>query len=624
MMSKRYPHYLYTARGGRWPTEVVIVGVTGAFTEERPGSRVRGEVLLGWHARCLRKREGVYGLVCTWSGRTVSGFWETLSRHVRHGGTVWVISHHCPRVWALLGLWAQLEGGEWYVHRRRSRLPSLENLPMRGLRPDSDGTDTVPAPTTLSPMPQYQSGLLVLEDPPCIIRMHRAGRPGSVCWVDTRNYAVAVPEALGPGPDAVSYCASWFLNFHQAAQDYHLGSLQATAGSQAMHAFLYNYKKGMVYVHNQRQSLELEGRSYYGGRCEVFRFGSGDSALWHLDFRSQYAAVGATQFVPVRLCDYLSYPGGSEASRLSRQGAVIADVTVQTPEPAYPLRRGREVIFPTGRFRTTLAGPELNDALERDRIVQWHALATYEAEPALTEYMRAVYRLRCQAEALSDKALAATAKQLLVSLVGKFGQRSWYWEPVWIDYVQAPYCEWHGRNEKGEIVRYRSVAWNTEREVPGGFAPNAVVSVAAWITSEARRVLLTAIRVAGWEHVHYVDTDALIVDRIGLGRLQLDGWVRPGQLGKLSVKSGPCKVEIRGIKYYVVDGQVTCAGLPKGVCTDAGDGRHYWYRQSPAAAVRSGQQPAATTTLGTYQRAPAYRHGVVGDDGKVTPFHLEA
>jgi hypothetical protein len=298
-------------------------------------------------------------------------------------------------------------------------------------------------------------------------------------------------------------------------------------------------------------------------------------------------------------------------------------VTVRTPEPAYPLRRGREVIYPTGVFRTVLAGPELTDALERNRIATWHALAVYEAEPILVEYMRSIYRLRCEAEAHENRALADTAKRLLVCLVGKFGQRSWYWEPVWVDYVQAPYCEWHGKNEKGEIVRYRSVAWNTEREVPGGFAPDAVVSVAAWITSEARRVLLAAIRIAGWEHVFYVDTDALIVDQIGLERLRADGWIRPGQLGKLSVKSGPCRVEIRGIKYYVVDGAVTCAGLPKGVCMDAGDGRHYWYRQSPAASVRKGQQPSALATLGTYQRTPEYRHGVVGPDGRVTPIHEE-
>jgi hypothetical protein len=93
-------------------------------------------------------------------------------------------------------------------------------------------------------------------------------------------------------------------------------------------------------------------------------------------------------------------------------------------------------------------------------------------------------------------------------------------------------------------------------------------------------------------------------------------------LGALTVRATPRYCEIRGVKYYVSDGKVTCAGLPKGHVVDLGDGVHFARYLSATEQVRKGLRPEAVVLHGTYQRAEPYRLGTVGPDGTVTPIRL--
>lgn len=620
---KRYPHYLYPAKGGRWPGQVAVVAVSGAWQDETSAQSVRHENLVSWHVCCLRKRSGRYWIAATYAGVQPREFWRIVYDYAQHGGSTWLFSDQCPRVWALLRLWQEIESERLRLFGNDPGRDYVDSDQLSGVRsraslpPTGAGAEPVPGVRGQPP------GYLVLEDPPCIARLGVAGQPGWFQWVDSRNYGVDPARTAAQPAEQARELAEWFMAFHQAAKTYYLGSLQATAGSQAMHAFRNYYLKDTIYVHCERATLELEGRAYYGGRAEAFGIGHIDTPLYHVDFRAQYGAVCADTQLPVRLGAYHSSGGGPEADRALRSGAAIADVTVCTEEPAYPLERDGVVIWPVGTFRTVLAGPELDDALHLRRVRSCHAVAEYELEPALAHYAQALYRLRCQAEASGNAAIASLAKRLLVSLPGKLGQRSRYWEnapDVWLD---EPYAEWWGKNEAQEWNRYRSIAWTVHREVCAGWAADSVPAVAAWITSEARMRLLRAIRIAGWQHVFYCDTDSLFLDQIGYDRLAVADSAVSAGLGELYRKGGPHRVEIRGVKYYVEDDSVTCAGLPAGQYADAGDGRHYWYRQSPARSVKGRERPGTESVLLSYGRADSYRHGIVGPDGRVTPIRLE-
>jgi hypothetical protein len=298
-------------------------------------------------------------------------------------------------------------------------------------------------------------------------------------------------------------------------------------------------------------------------------------------------------------------------------------VTIDTGEPAYPLRRNTDTIYPVGRFTTTLAGPELADALDHNRVKQLHWAAWYEMGRPLSSFCDTIYALRCRAEEEENKPLAAYSKRLLVTLPGKIGQRSKVWEESPKGDGDVLYGEWFGRSTTGFPTRYRSIAGYVQREVDMGFAPDSVPAMASFVTSAGRIRLLQAIRCAGWDHVYYCDTDSLFVDQAGRDRLELGGWIKPGVLGKLQVKSGPGPVEIRGIKYYVEDGRTVCAGMPRGIAEPVGDGLHEWQSMVPSQYIRKGLRPGTIRVLHQYKRTVQYTHGIVGSDGRVAPFYLE-
>ena len=70
-----------------------------------------------------------------------------------------------------------------------------------------------------------------------------------------------------------------------------------------------------------------------------------------------------------------------------------------------------------------------------------------------------------------------------------------------------------------------------DEEDPHGFVP-----IAAWTSSYARCFMWDMIHLAGIDNVSHVATDSLLVNGVGLGRLQLHGYVEDGEIGKFRVE----------------------------------------------------------------------------------------
>jgi hypothetical protein len=622
-MAPRYDHFLQPAKGGRWPQRLICVDCQGTYGPVSGHPAREAEQLARWSALCLTRQAPTYTIVCQIAGSRADTWWQGLAELLDRPGTVWILSYRCARIWSLLNLWERIEDERLLLTTDPGRARTEAPVSVRDLRPDGECPPELPAAASVRQLRKQIPGFLVIEDPPNILRGRLPGRPGRLLWLDVRNWGMECPADCAAGNDVSAWLASSLGQMAPVLHALNLGSLQATAASQAMHGYRCGYYTGGIYCHAERRVLKGEAASYYGGRAEAFRLGAIGPALWHVDYRSQYASVCANSRLPVRLAGELQHPGRADAEQHCHGTAALARVTLDTDEPAYPYRVGAYTIWPVGRFTTTLAGPELLDALVKERIVRWHWIAWYEMEEALRDYAKSLSHLRDTAERDGARTLASMVKRLLVSLPGKLGQRVRTWQLCPDGFIDLLYGEWLGRDSHGAPTRFRSIGGTVWREVIGDFLPDAVPAMAAWITSEARVRLLNAIRTAGWEHVYYVDTDSLFVDEEGWWRLRASGLVRPGQLGFLRLLAGPAVVEIRGIKYYVQDGQVTCAGLPRGVCTDAGTGNHYWYELTPTEAARKGLRPAAVRELRPYQRRPEYLHGMVGDDGRVTPFRLD-
>jgi hypothetical protein len=618
----RYRHYLESVAGGRWPTVMLVVGCRSESTPSGNRHHVETERLAGWCTTVLVRSESEYRAAANYSGRSAAGFWDTLKDSLRHPGTTWLLSYRAARVWALLGLWEAIEDERLCITGSDPRASGLGAGEMRALRlslPDPLGPVSA---GLLSRLSARSDGCLVTEDPPNIAQLRYDGHVGGLMWVDSRNYGVSAPDDIDPGEQTVCWLSAWFCEMASVLPRYNMGSLQATAGSQAMHGFRAGYLDTSIYCHTIPEVLQLEGDSYYGGRCECYRIGISKEPLWHLDFRSMYPAICAGCKLPARLSSAIPNPTAAQLERSALGGDGIARVRIGTPEPAYPVRRDGNVLFPVGRFDTVLAGIELADAWQYRRILSCSYLATYHMEPCLRSYASALYALRCEAEQGMHPGIAQLVKRLLVSLPGKLGQRERRWVTLPDRSTDQLYGEWYGSGPDGEPCRYRSIGGIVQRDEQLGFAADAVPAIAAFVCAYGRHALLTAIRIAGYEHVYYVDTDALIVDQAGYYGLMESGMVAPKQLGKLQVKEVCESLDIRGIKYYVENGRVVCAGLPAERCQDIGDGAHYWYYPHPGAALRSEERPEAARVKRTYERPADYSHGVVQSDGRVKPLEI--
>lgn len=622
-MTKRYPHMLRLTKGDIMPTRVIVVDVHSDQRQDGDENPTTSDSLCGWHASCLTAAEGHLSVTRTASGSVARGFWDMLVQASDTPAPTWILSWQCGRVWTLLDLWGEIESKTITLIDREYRGQSVEDDDVQAARhTQADPLGRI-SPTALRRAQQRREGYLVIEDPPCVAKLKVCGCPGWIVWVDSRNYGVEMHAGKMTPRQRVSALGKWITDYVSMINTAGLGSLQVTAASQAHYSWRKLGGSRGVYCHNHKQALALEGESYNGGRCEAFRIGTADRQLYHLDYRSMYPSLCVSERVPVRLKSIQGTTPLGDMYTLPVDLAPIARVRIDTDEPDYPLRDGRDVIYPVGRFTTTLCGPELWDALRRQRVVQIDALALYHRAPALKDFSERMYTLRALAESENNEHLARSVKKMLVSIVGKLGQRDRRWvhcPRVWSD---IQYGEWWGSGRDGKPCRYRAVAGHVQRDETLGWGADAVPAIAAWITSAGRMKLLSAIRAVGWYHVWYVDTDAIMTDAIGLDRLYSDGQIEPNRIGMLQIIHSPTVTEIRGVKYYVQDGRVVCSGLPRGVCVDAGDGLHYWHSDTPYESIRAGHKPSATGTFREYHRDSNYRHGNVQADGRVTPLYKE-
>lgn len=616
----RYRHMMTKTTSDAQPSLVVCVDCLSARNRPELHDEKGQEKLIGWTAMPVattgEERTGHFPSC----GLTAGQFWSHLQILSRSSRSVMVVSYGCARIWGLLELWDRLEDGSVSLVGKDYRNPERRMSADKEVALSSNDPLSPVSGSAAQKIVSRRDGFLVCEDPPNIAKL-RVGADGSwLTWIDLRNHVLEPPQHVTSDGAIAAWLAATVREMISRLRKESLGPLRATAGSQALSIYRRRFLDTGIYCHNHTGATRLERDSYHGGRCEAFRLGKIPGRAYHLDFRSMYGAIMRDTAVPVRLRDYMVNPRFTRVAEATKDGNGIADVTVETAEPAYPYIRDGLTVWPVGRFRATLAGPELADAYCRGAIRICHALATYDMEPALAEYAEHLHRLRLLYEREGNLTMATWCKRLLVSLPGKLGQRDHHWEHCPTVTPPMDYGEWYGQNRKGDIARYRCIAGVVSNDVSEGLAHDSQLAIASWITSAARMKLLAAIRIAGFHHVYYVDTDALIVDDDGMSRLSGTDLMGAETMGLLQVKRASDICDIRGVKYYVEDGRVTCAGLPRGVCRQIEGTDTFEVQSTPHEDIHAGRTPTVRTEQRRVAPDREYKHGTVQADGTITPF----
>lgn len=210
----------------------------------------------------------------------------------------------------------------------------------------------------------------------------------------------------------------------------------------------------------------------------------------------------------------------------------------------------------------------------------------------------------------------------MVSLIGKFGEPGKSWEPCGRRTELGPYGVWYDAGIDGFPVRFRNIAWNSQREEITGESYWSIPAIAAWITAAGRCQLLDYLLCAGWDHVWYCDTDSVLTDTVGLARMRSAGHIRDGVPGFLRLIGTYDRVVIRGYRHYEADGAVKCSGVPRGEIYPGETREEFWRRRTVAEDLVVGKRPAGELMYRHYYRADRYTHGEVLADGTVIPWRI--
>src|ERR1700738_4286650 len=600
-VDRRYPHFLQPVSSGQPIVNVLAFGCSGIVTAKEASLGVATESLTQWSAVSLVRHMGVWSTVSEFLGVTQDEFWHVVSDMMRSHGPLHIVCYGAERCWPLIGLWSELSSG-----RVRIAGPSRQ-IPL-------DGRD---------PGRTVQAGFLCTDGPPSVAQIRIGDRPGYGIMLDVRNYGVTLPDwPVGATQDA-EVAASAFVACESLAREQLGVNLGLTASSTANRVWRCEPFRASVHCHVDPVAARLERDAYVGGRCEAYRLGVLPGEWWVFDIRSCYGSIMLKYDLPCGLVDSSCASGSLYLRDMAVAGLAIARVVVDTPSPDYPVQIGDMVIYPIGRFTTTLAGSELAHAFMHGRVMSVQEAAYYRMAPCLSDFAAAVYAANDVADIPNDSPVKGFTKAMLVAMAGRLGQSTRWWQTNNRAVAPALWGEWQILADDGRIVHRRAIAGVVQDLVTGGWAPEAVPAIAVWIQAYARARLRNAIEVCGRDHVAYVDTDCVIVDRTGCARMHESGLLGDGPVGDWTYRSGPGKLEIRGIKYYLHGDEIRCAGKPRGLHVRHPGSDHQWYLPSLSSRVSREHNPDYPLWIDSLPPASEYRHGVVSADGVVTPIRLE-
>ncbi|GAI73241.1 unnamed protein product [marine sediment metagenome] len=143
-------------------------------------------------------------------------------------------------------------------------------------------------------------------------------------------------------------------------------------------------------------------------------------------------------------------------------------------------------------------------------------------------------------------------------------------------------------------------------------------AIAAHVTGYARIYLWSLMQQAGWGNYFYCDTDSLIVNEVGLCRLQ--NKIEQSLLGGLKIDRTGSTVLLRGLKDYSFGAKTVIKGVRKtAVCVEDGV-----YRQekwpSFRGLLRSGLPEEYIVETVTKHLTRKYYKGDVTPSGVVRPY----
>lgn len=363
-----------------------------------------------------------------------------------------------------------------------------------------------------------------------------------------RNDVVITREAL------LKYLK--FIDIHN------MGTYSMTKASQAMNAYRHRFMSKTIYIHKELDVIDMERRSYMGGRNEAFEIGElKNGPFLHYDINSMYPFVMAKYKYPTRLVDLINKPTTTDLYKYLNSFCVIADVNIDTNCPAYGYRHHGKMIFPRGKLKLTLPTQSLKYAIEHNHIKSVGNVAIYECDYIFKEYVEYFYKLKRQYKEENNEVYTRIVKIFLNSLYGKFGQKNSVDEISYneenegyyrIDNYDDVTKEYWTETE----ILHTNIIQRGEEE-----GQNSFVAIPSHVTDYARMLLWGIIDSIGYNNVLYCDTDSIKIRKKDQDKVtyKVDNY----ELGALSLEDTTKSFTIYGCKDYKTEKECKIKGVPK-------------------------------------------------------------
>lgn len=474
----------------------------------------------------------------------------------------------------------------------------------------------------------------VLVDPPTIVQARVKSTGGIVRFIDIANFGVCkLDDSTTVRKSVISVCG-WLESYMAMLVDNNMGSFRYTAASQAWHSFRRLACPADMIIHNNAEVTAFERNSLYGGRNECLELRVIDSTPEHgkiiqLDINSSYVSCAKDALIPVEFMTKCK-PTQCVFDKMVRSEnvGVIADVSLETTVAMYPRRiceqtkgggeyglRHGSVIYPVGRIRTTLAGPELRMAYDLGHVRQIHAASVYRTGQIFTKWTDIMWPIYLGAKSKNRHGAKATLKAIMLGLYGRFAGMAKEWKDHADCYQEDKWRFWHRWNDTEKVmVSWRCISGHVQSYTGDRDGHESFPAVTAWINSLGRVRLMKLLGIAGLDNVYYYDTDSIWTNRYGLRQLRMAGEIDQDQLGKLKIVSEYDKVEFIRQKWYIADGREVKSGV---------NGTLPVKRSPPLnVEISSGNSPRSIEVKETVRNCTKYVHGVVQGNGRVGPIHV--
>jgi len=215
--------------------------------------------------------------------------------------------------------------------------------------------------------------------------------------------------------------------------------------------------------------------------------GAMDCSIHHSDVRSMYPYLLAEMDYPIRHAFTLANPSRGEIlDALCRYG-VVARCQLNTPIPEYPLRTESSLKYPTGAFRTVLAGPELAQALCDGVVQHVYSAAVYIMGRPFASACGSLLAMREKYRSSNDSGWEMFVKLLSNSMSGKLAQNQYSWTAVTDISPLADWGPWLEENPlTQEIEHYRSIAGMTWKRTLAKTCVRPMGAAYSYLTSYGR------------------------------------------------------------------------------------------------------------------------------------------